>query len=136
MSMLGVYKKQSLFGGWTRVEMLLQIYDRAIACLEGCRISLEQDDQAAFAQHLMGAQKAILAIHSGLKPDEHDVAFNIARLLHFVLLRIEKRDFEAACKVLQELRDGFAAVADQVDEMERAGEIPPIPASDAFESLA
>ncbi len=136
MGVLEAYKRQSVFGGWTRVEMLLQIYDRAISSVEGCKIASVNHDATAYAKNLIDAQKAILAIHSGLKPDEHDVAYNIARLLHFVLVSIEKKDFDGAGKVLLGLREGFAAVADEANQLERDGEIPAMPSDDSFRSMA
>lgn len=136
MNALGSYKKQSLFGGWTRVELLLEIYSRAIRSIEAVKLSMESADAEGYAKHLIDSQKAILAIHSGLKPDEHDVAFNIARLLHFVLVCLEKAQYDDALKILRELHDGFAAVADDVNELERSGEIPPLPTADQFESIA
>lgn len=136
MTAVGTYRKQSLFGGWTRVDLLLQIYDKAIGELEAARDALSADDGANHATHLIKAQKAIVAIHAGLKPDEYEVAYNIARLLHFVLVSIENRQYDDALKVLTELRDGFSAVSNEVNELERSGEIPPMQSHDQFESIA
>lgn len=127
---VGAYNKQTLFGGWTRVEMLLQLYDRAIVSLGGASMALEADDQETYAKLFIDGQKAILAIHSGLKPDEHDVAYNVARLLHFVLTCLAEKNFDDAVKVLSELRDGFAAIADDANELEKTGVIPAMEAHD------
>ncbi|MGB7346358.1 MAG: hypothetical protein WBD20_19220 [Pirellulaceae bacterium] len=130
------YKKQSFFGGWTRIEMLLQIYDRAIVSIDGCKAALEAENEWSFTNHYIAAQKAILAIHSGLEPEKDVVAFNVARLLHFVVICIQERNLEDANKVLKQLRDGFAAVADDVNQLERDGVIPPIPDRDCYQSTA
>ena len=129
---LGQYKKQSLFGGWTKVEMLLQLYDRAISSIAASQTALESNDQAGYAKFFVDAQKTILAIHSGLKPDEYDVAFNIARLLHFVLKSLEEKKFQESINVLTELRNGFAAIADEANMLEKSGEIPPMETNDVF----
>lgn len=129
---VGAYKKQSLLGGWTRVDLLLQIYERAIASIEACKAASCNKDDLAYARHLIDSHKAILAIHAGLKPDEDQVAFNIARLLHYVLVSIEKKDFDAAVQVLGKLRDGFTAVADEVNQLEREGKIPAMPEDDTY----
>ena len=121
---VGAYNKQALFGGWTRVEMLLQLYDRAIKALQNAELALELDQQDAFVTHYIESQKVLLAIHSGLKPDEYEVAFNVARLLHFVLGCIGERNFKDAIKILGELRNGFAAIAHDANELEKCGEIP------------
>ena len=136
MSALGAYKKQSLTGGWTRVEMLLQLYDRAIGSIDACKAAHSDEDNIAYAIHLLDSQRVILAINAGLKPGESEVAFNIARLLHFVLSAMEQKDFDAAERVLHELRAGFAAVADEANQLERDGQIPPIPDDDSYCSTA
>jgi flagellin-specific chaperone FliS len=136
MNSLNAYKKQSLVSGWTRIEMLLMIYDRAIGSLEACQAAHRDEDWATLGKHFLDSQKAIAAIHAGLKLEENEVAYNIACLLHFVVVSLEKREFDPAIKVLSELRAGFAAIADEANELERNGEIPPIPADDSFRSIA
>jgi flagellin-specific chaperone FliS len=130
------YKKQSLSFGWTRIEMLLEVYDHAITALEGTQVSLQQEDQAAFAKHYVAAQKAMLAIHSGLEPHKDQVAYNVACLLHFAIDCCQQRKFADAIKVLQELRSGFAAVAEEVNQLERDGTLPPVPDRDCFQQTA
>lgn len=130
------YRKQKLFGGWTRIEMLLAIYDKAIASLKSAEESLAAENGADYAEHVVAGQKAILAIHAGLKPDEHDVAFNVARLLHFVLTCLEQRKFGDAIKILTELRSGFAAIEQEANELEQAGQIPSVVDNESFATPA
>lgn len=133
MSQVNNYKQQDAYGGWTRIEMLLSIYDLAIDSLtEAHRLSDCEDQQDEFAYHFIKAQKAILAIHAGLKPDEHEVAYNIARLLHFVLTCLEGRKFADAIQVLQNLRDGFQAIQSEANQLEHNGEIPPVESADPY----
>ena len=132
MSVLAAYKRQSLLGGWTRVDLLLHIYDRAITSTEACEQAILDDDYVAYTKHYIDAQKALLAIHSGLKPDESEVAFNVARLLHFAIGAMEQKDFATTVKVLSEIRDGYLAVAEEANEMERTGAIPAIPEEDTY----
>ena len=136
MSDVGAYKKQSLTAGWSRVDMLLQLYDKAIGSIQASETAHQNDDQPSLTRHTIESQKAILAIHAGLKPEEHEVAYNIARLLHFVATSLEEHDYAAAVKVLTELRNSYASVADEVNRMERNGEIPPMPMADEFRSMA
>jgi flagellin-specific chaperone FliS len=135
MGQLDAYKRQSLDAGWTRIELLLWLYDRAITAIEGCEIAFEADDSIAFAKQEIQARKVLLAIQSGIKPEESEVAFNITRLLHHVLFTFDNHRFEACKTILTSIRDGFAAIADQANEMERSGQIPPIASKDTFESL-
>ena len=130
------YKKQSQSVGWTRVEMLLEVYDHAIAAIEGCQITKEQEDATAFAANYIAAQKALLAIHSALEPDKDEVAFNVARLLHFVVACFDEQSYEQASRVLSRIRSGFAAVADEVNQLERQGMLPPLQERDCYQSTA
>lgn len=133
---LGTYKKQSLFGGWTRIEMLMQLYDRAVSSVTSAKEAQEQGDQNAYAKSFVDAQKTILAIHTGLKPDEHDVAFNIARLLHFVLTSLAEKKFDDAILILSQLRSGFGAISEEANALEQSGEIPPMETNDVYHASA
>ena len=133
---VGSYKRQSLFGGWTRVELLLQLYERAIESVVNTKAAEEINDPAAYSRFFVDAQKTILAIHSGLKPDEYDVAFNIARLLHFVLTCLEKKSFDDAIKILTEMKSGFESIRDEANQMEAEGKIPPLESSDVYRTTA
>ncbi len=136
MNKLAAYKRQEMFGGWTRIDLLLQLYDRAIEKTADAKLALETNNDDAYVQSFVDSQKTILAIHSGLKPDEHDVAFNVARLLHFVLQCLAEKKFDDAIKVLSELRDGFGAIAEEANELELNGEIPPMDDADMFRTTA
>ena len=88
-----------------------------------------------YAAQLLQAQKALLAIQTGLKPEESEVAFNIARLLHFVLARVADKEFAPAIHVLETLREGFQGIADEANDLEAKGEIPALPEIDTFQSI-
>lgn len=134
--MLGAYQKQTLSYGWTRAETLVQIYDRAIQAIEGCKAAQASNDEMGFGAHIVKVHKTIVAIHAGLKPDEDEVAFNVARLLHFVTVLVEQQDWDRAISLLTQLRDSFAAIVDEANQLEREGVIPPMRQSDSYESLA
>ena len=136
MSKVKAYGQQVTIGGWTRIEMLLAIYDKAIESLALAQESKLADDEPGFASHMVSAQKAVLAIHAGLKPDTDDVAFNVARLLHFVLGCIENDNLADAIKILENMRDGFAAITDEANQLEADGQIPPLQESNAYEANA
>ncbi|TWU02153.1 flagellar export chaperone FliS [Stieleria varia] len=136
MSQLGIYRKQSLSGGWTRIEMLVQIYDRAIASLDICCDALANGDNSLFSRHLIISQKAIVALHAGLKPEEDEVAYNVARLLHFVVVSIGEGRFADASRILKQLRSGFAAIIEEANQLEREGKIPAMASHDSYQSTA
>lgn len=129
---VGAYKKQNVFYAWTRVDMLIALYERAITTISETNKAMVSGDNEAYAKNFLDAQKTILAIHSGLKPDEHEVAFNVARLLHFCLQCMVNQKFEDALKVLTELHSGFQAIEEEANALEAEGKIPPMPKSDTF----
>ena len=136
MDQLKVYQQKSLSGDWTRADVILMLYNRAIESIESCEIACEVGDNAAFFKHEIATRKTLIAIHAGLKPDECEIAHNIARLLHFVLASFDQKDFASSKAILGTIRDGFSQIADQANEMEQSGVIQPMPRTDSFESLA
>ncbi|MCS7469493.1 flagellar protein FliS [Stieleria sp. ICT_E10.1] len=136
MNLLKTYQRTSIKRGWTRVDLLLMLYDRAIGEIESCEIAAAAGDRTLYCKHELALRKTIMTIHAGLKPDEDEVAFNIARLLHFVMVQFDDKDYATGKKILGQIRDGFAQIADQANEMERQGTIPALPETDTFESIA
>ncbi len=122
------YQIQTMFGGWTRVEMLLELYDRAISSVRGAEAAKKANDDKLFAEKFIDSQRCILAIHGGLKPDEYEIAYDIARLLHFVLTRLGEYNFEEAAHFLQKLRDSFETIREEASELEKTGKIPSLEA--------
>ena len=43
------YPIQTMFGGWTRIDMLLALYDRAIISVRGAQSAQQAGDEAEFA---------------------------------------------------------------------------------------
>ncbi len=117
------YKRQKMVSGWTRIELLLYLYDRAITSLEACETAKNSGDEKEYGKHFLDANKTLLAIHAGLKPED-EIAFNVARLLHFVSQAVIANDFQGAVKVLRSLRDGFAAIEVEANQLESSGQIP------------
>jgi flagellin-specific chaperone FliS len=125
-----VYTSRKLgSSGWTRIDMLLALYNAAIDALEQAQLAQQQDDPSAAASQLVRANKVILGIISGLDLDaspEDGVAGNICRLAVFALDRIREGDAEAALGVLRTLRDGYEGICEEARELERRGAIPPL----------
>lgn len=118
------YRLETQFGGWTRIDMLLAIYDKAIVATKAIEVAEKEGDQSTAISRLIEAQKCILAIHGGLKPDEYDIAYNIARLLNFVLLQLEEKKYGNAVKFLEKMRGMFSQIYDEAVKLESAGQIP------------
>lgn len=135
MEPLKQYQRRKFDSGLTRIEILLKLYDRLIGDLEMCREALDAKDDSRLVRHQLDTHKAMTAILSGLRPNENEVAFNIARLLHFIMQKIDQDDYEPAIKIANTIQSGFRQIADQAIEMEQNGEIEPLPTADSYESV-
>ncbi|MFK7737095.1 MAG: flagellar protein FliS [Pirellulaceae bacterium] len=135
MSQLDTYKKAAIATNWTRAEMLVFVYDRLLASLEACEIGRDAGDEKIVALNQLEVFKAIAALESGLRPDEDEVAANIARLLHFVVGEVENHNFNSSIRAIQPVRDAFAAIQEQANQLEAKGEIQPVP-DDVLKSMA
>lgn len=135
MEPLKQYQRRKFDSGLTRIEILLKLYDRLIGDLEMCREALDAKDDSRLVRHQLDTHKAMTAILSGLRPNENEVAFNIARLLHFIMQKIDQDDYKPAIKIANTIQSGFRQIADQAIEMEQNGEIEPLPTADSYESV-
>ena len=120
------YEVKNQIAAWTRIDMLLAIYDKAIMSIESAQEAQRAGDNIELARGLTVALKSILGLLSGLKPDESPIAANSNRLLHFVLSKIQSRELEDAKKILVNMRQGFEQIHEEATKLEREGKIPPI----------
>lgn len=114
--------------GWTRVDMLLAVYDAAILALDEA-LAGPAADAAAAPEARLKAQQLVLLLLEGIDDSAGEPAPSIRRLLLFVLDRLQSRsgdDWRDARKVLSLLRDGFQQVADEARRLEQSGAIPPL----------
>ncbi len=127
------YRSNNAFS-WTRADMLLLIYDRAVTALQdgvGCLECQTRPGGGMSESDLVRArtalQRAVLAIAEGLNPDLGEVPTNIMRLCIFVIDQTRGESLQAwqsSLRVIQMLREGFVAVADDARILEHAGKIP------------
>ncbi|MCP4773590.1 MAG: hypothetical protein GY880_05070, partial [Planctomycetaceae bacterium] len=115
----------NMIKGLSRIDMLLVLYDRAIASLEAAKSAKEASDEKMQQKFGYEANKLIMGIHSGLDTEKYPVAVDVARLLHFIMTRIEQQDFSDAIKFTKQLRESYAQIRDQAVQLESNGEIPP-----------
>jgi flagellin-specific chaperone FliS len=126
------YQQNNPLAGMSRVDMLLALYDRAIAALEEASVARTAGDEKKRKLHDFQAQKLLFGIHAGLDTRD-ETAFNVARLLHFVVTRLEQADYQTARKILGELRNSFAAISDDARQLEADGVIPKLALNGEFE---
>ncbi len=123
------YQRSSSWG-WTRIDMLLHIYNHAISALERGAELLESDaDAGEIADVRLDAQKKILLIADGLAVEQGGTPVQVMQLCIFALDRVRSdssQDWKDAARVLSNVREGFEQIQETAREMERTGQIPPL----------
>ncbi len=120
------YSVENMVSGWTRIDMLLALYDRAIASIRFAQAASMGADHATLARQTFEANKYLLALHSGLNTECDPVASDVARLLNFVMLRLEERNFDESVYFLEKLRSSFDQIREEATALEKSGKIPPL----------
>lgn len=109
----------------TRIEMLIEVYQFAIDQLVAANELIQQGDETMVDGLLLRAVNAIHAIYSGVDVND-EIGFNVARLCHFVTVRIQERKLDDAIMVLQNLKSGFEGIKAEANQLEANGIIPAI----------
>jgi flagellar protein FliS len=116
---------------WTRVDMLILVYDQAVSALsEGARL-LEQNRKAELPAVKLRAMKTLLAIAEGLNLQKGELPIQVLRLVVFALdqVRIESAEaWQSAENVISTLRAGFLEIQDEARKDEYEGRIPALDA--------
>lgn len=120
------YRKANPLDGMSRIDMLVALYDRALSHLDQIGPAGETGDDAARALHLFKAQKVIAGLHAGLADGDNPLAGNLARLFEFCQHQIASGKPVQARRTLAMLREAYAAIRDEGNQLESAGAIPPL----------
>jgi flagellin-specific chaperone FliS len=122
------YRPQETVAGWTRIEMVLALYDKALDRLDRAALALRAGDVPAARPELAKVQLIVAELAAGVRPEVNpESGTNLLRLFEFVAdrLRTPAADRVAdARKVLATLREGFEAVREDANRLERAGRVP------------
>ena len=121
--------------GSTRIDMLLSLYDRAIATIRFAQYAEEANDKSLLARKLLEANRVILALHGGLNTEEYDLAVSIAQLLNYIMLLLEQHNFDKAIYFLEKLQASYEQIHDEAVALEKAGKIPPMSASKGLDTV-
>jgi flagellin-specific chaperone FliS len=124
------YRNSRQFGT-PRIELILSLYDKAIARLEEAEKLVEKDPDSFKAKTLASEVQTIVRGMAAGIVNKDPLSINFLRLYEFVAHRVSRpsvTNFRDAAKVLGNLRRGFEAVRGEATLLERAGEIPPIDA--------
>src|SRR5947209_4657151 len=116
---------------WTRIDMLLALYDGAVERLEAAALAMHSGQDAVAVPLLARAQLLVCDLAAGVDPNAAG-SDNFLRLFEFVVHAIRCRSgekVEAALNVLRTLREGFRTIRPEAVALENSGVIPPLTAS-------
>jgi flagellar protein FliS len=120
------YKQNSSLA-WTRIDMLLVVYNLTVAALdEGARL-IEENRVSELASARLRAMRRLVAIADGLDLNQQGLPIQILRLVEFSLEQIKSDSSQAwrsAAEVMSTLRDGFTEIQDEARKDECEGRIP------------
>ena len=122
--------------GWSRIDMLLALYESGINKVKSAIEATEAGDQLAANNHRLRTMKVVQGIAAGLDIDDSEVVNSIASLCEFMSHALEVGSMEqllATEKVLITLRDGFKSIRAEAVALEKNGDIPPIDSTSAFQ---
>jgi flagellar secretion chaperone FliS len=124
---------------WTRIDMLLALYDGAIGRLESAAMALRLNDVAKAAPLLERSLAIVAELAAGLDFRHGELPVNLLRLYEFAVHCIATRTVgkvEDALGVLRELREGMLGIRDEAVRLEREGVIPPANTVGRMEMIA
>jgi flagellin-specific chaperone FliS len=124
---------------WTRIDMLLALYDGAIERCEQALAALERQERDAAALLLSKARLIVSGLASGVLADGDPVTTDMLRLYEYVLHALGQggsENIRGALGVLHTLREGFQGIRAEAVALERGGALPPIGAASTVRALA
>lgn len=121
------YQRAEPSAGWTRIDMLLALYDGALERLGRAETALKANDRYTAVTALTRTQLILSELAAGVRMENNEtVGPNILRLYEFASNELRTPRIEGianARKVLNTLREGFESVRVDAVEMERSGQL-------------
>ncbi|MFY9254818.1 MAG: hypothetical protein WAO83_15310 [Fuerstiella sp.] len=114
---------------WTRIDMLIHIYDHAISSLEAGAAALNAGKNLNEGSFRRDASERVMLIVDGLALEAGELPQNILRLCTFVMDRIYTNDAAAwshSAQLLATVRSGFEEIRDEANAAEACGQIPAV----------
>ncbi|MGD9856725.1 MAG: flagellar protein FliS [Planctomycetaceae bacterium] len=121
--------RQASATGWTRVDMLLALYDATLIAVEQGQTASQAHHDKPLIEARFRTQRLIAELMSGIDPEQGQLPQNIQRLLAYCLEQIcgdTEEEWAAVAAIVTSLRDSFRAIRDQAVQLEQAGQIPPL----------
>ena len=121
------YQKPEPQSGWTRIDLLLALYDKALERLDKAEAALRAGDLGTAVPELSKTQTIIIALAGGVRVEVNpEMNTNILRLYEFAVDALRQPTVAAIGNVrtvLRTLREGFETIRAEANELERAGQL-------------
>jgi flagellar biosynthetic protein FliS len=115
------------YSGLSRIDLLLALYDGALARLGKAEMALTNGDVPVATPYLAKAQLIVAELAAGVRIEVvEQMGGNMLRLYEYVAneLRTPRlANVRNAAKVLTTLREGFEGVREEANRLEKSGEL-------------
>ena len=110
---------------WTRMDLLLALYDAALSRLDKASQALTNGDIPVAVPYISKSQIIVNELAAGVRMDvDPEMGTNLLRLYEYVVHELKTpklQNVRNAVKVLNILREGFEAVREEGNRLERSG---------------
>ena len=121
------YKQHEPASGWTRIDLLLALYDKALERLDKAEGSLLAGEPQSAVPQLAKTQHIIAELAAGVRVEVNPEAnTNLLRLYEYSATELAGPSLASIAnvrKVLRTLREGFEAIRAEANELERTGRL-------------
>ncbi|HTU19773.1 MAG TPA: flagellar export chaperone FliS [Gemmataceae bacterium] len=138
MNPYAAYQRQSA-PAWTRIDMLLALFDGGVERCEQALAALERQDPLAAKKLLVKARLIVLGLASGVIADGDPLSTLKLQLYEYAQHSLEQgsvEDVRGALGVLRTLREGYQKIRPEAADLERRGMIPPINSTSILRTMA
>jgi flagellar secretion chaperone FliS len=113
---------------WTRIDLLLALYDKAVERITAAEEALRAGDRPRALPLISKAQLIVLELAAGVRTDvDAATGTDMLRLYEFAAHELAAAGIDnlrSALRVLTTLREGFRTIRDEAVTLERTGRIP------------
>ena len=112
---------------WTRIDLLIALFDAGIRRIEEASQALQSDDQLPAKRALLLAQRIVLELKLGLRLQGGEMTQRADQLYDYVLRCLQSAtadELASSTRVLKTLREGFVGIRDEAVQLERQGVLP------------
>lgn len=121
------YRQPEPLQGLTRIEVLLVMFDGALARLEKACHALTNGDVPVAMPYLAKAQLIVAELAAGVRIDvDHEMGSNMLRLYEYAVHEMKTPrmvNVQNAIRILETLREGFEGIKDEAIRLEKSGQL-------------